>query len=126
MLVPLYKSRNKLKHNGFFWTRNGKIIHGDINGAANIGRKHHPELFSKQLIAYNLRLISDPRRRLSNHAKQRFLQFIPTPTIKFCPSNGIPTKELKKKEILKKSNIKPQRHQMSPKRFLAMPRVAYV
>ncbi|MFO7794726.1 MAG: hypothetical protein R6W84_01140, partial [Promethearchaeia archaeon] len=28
-------TQNKVKHNGLFRTRNGKIIHGDINGAAN-------------------------------------------------------------------------------------------
>ncbi|MFO7794548.1 MAG: IS200/IS605 family accessory protein TnpB-related protein [Promethearchaeia archaeon] len=119
-------TQNKVKHNGLFRTRNGKIIHGDINGAANIGRKKHPELFSHKAIAYNLRLISDPRRSLPNQARQKVTKFITTPPIRFCPSNGIPTKELKRKERLNKSKIKPQRYQMSPKRFLAMTRVAYV
>jgi hypothetical protein len=109
-----------------FRSRNGKIIHGDINGAANIGRKHHPELFSHNAIAYNLRLISDPCRPLPNHAKQKVTKFITTPPIRFSPSNGVPSEELKRKARLNKCKIKPQRYQMSPKKFLTMTRVAYV
>ncbi|MFO7797060.1 MAG: IS200/IS605 family accessory protein TnpB-related protein, partial [Promethearchaeia archaeon] len=119
-------TQNKVKHNGLFRTRNGKIIHGDINGAANIGRKKHPELFSHKAIAYNLRLISDPRRRLTNQIKERVTKFITTPPIKISPSNGIPTKELKGKDRLNRSEIRPQRYQMSPREFLRMTRVAYV
>ncbi|MFO7796924.1 MAG: IS200/IS605 family accessory protein TnpB-related protein [Promethearchaeia archaeon] len=119
-------TQNGVKHNGLFRTRNGKIIHGDINDAANIGRKKHPKLFSHKAIAYNLRLISDPRRSLPNQAKQRVNKFITTPPIRFCPSNGIPTKELKLNHKVGISNIKPQRHQMSPSKFLKMSRAAYV
>jgi IS605 OrfB family transposase len=119
-------TQNGVKHNGLFRSRQGNIIHGDINGAANIGRKQHPNLFSKQLIAYNLRLISDPCRPLPNHAKQKVTKFITTPPIRFSPSNGHPTKELKRKARLNKCKLKPQRHQMSPTKFLAMTRVAYV
>ncbi|MFO7794732.1 MAG: hypothetical protein R6W84_01170, partial [Promethearchaeia archaeon] len=119
-------TQNKVKHNGLFRTRNGKIIHGDINGAANIGRKQHPELLSHKAIAYNLRLISDPRRPLTNQARQRFVKFITTPPIRFCPSNGVPSEELKRKARLNESRVRPQRHQMSPREFLKMTRVAYV
>jgi len=51
-------TQNGVKHNGLFRSKNGNIIHGDINGAANIGRKQHPKLFSHKAIAYNLGLIS--------------------------------------------------------------------
>ncbi|MGM0467415.1 MAG: hypothetical protein ACQERB_01265, partial [Promethearchaeati archaeon] len=119
-------TQNGVKHNGLFRSKDGKIIHGDINGAANIGRKQHPKLFSKRMIAYILCLISDPRRRLTNQAKQRVNKFITTPPIKFSPSNGIPTKKLKRKERLNKSKVRPQRHQMSPSKFLEKTQTAYV
>ncbi|MBD3195990.1 MAG: hypothetical protein GF317_13095, partial [Candidatus Lokiarchaeota archaeon] len=97
-----------MKHNGLFRSGIGYIIHGDINGAVNIGRKKHPELFSHNTIAYNLGLISDPCQCISDQVEQVVLEFITTPPIKFCPSNGIPTKELKRKELLNRSKIKPQ------------------
>jgi len=62
-------TQNGVKHNGLFRTRDGMIIHGDINGAANIGKKKHPKLFSHKTIAYNLRIISDPRRPLTTQAR---------------------------------------------------------
>ncbi|MBD3197737.1 MAG: IS200/IS605 family element transposase accessory protein TnpB, partial [Candidatus Lokiarchaeota archaeon] len=58
-------TQDKVKHNGLFRSGIGYIIHGDINGAANIGRKKHPELFSHNTIAYNLGLISDPCQCIS-------------------------------------------------------------
>jgi len=119
-------TQNGVKHNGLFRSRDGKIVHGDINGAANIGKKKHPELFSKKMLAYNLELISDPRQPLNNRVKRLVSKFITTPPIKFSPSNGLPTKELKGKERLNKSKIKPQRSQMSPSKFLAMTQTAYV
>jgi len=119
-------TQNGVKHNGLFRPRHGKIIHGDINGAANIGRKQNPELFSKKMIAHNLRLISDPRQSLTNQVKEKVTRFITTPPIKFSPSNGIPTKELKLNHRVGISNIKPQRYQMSPRDFLAMTQTAYV
>jgi len=118
--------KNGILHKGLFRSKDGKIIHGDINGAANIGRKEHPNLFSKKVIAYNLGLSSDPRQPLTNQEKQRVIKFITIPPIKFSPSNGHPTKELKRKERLYKSKIKPQRHQMSPSKFLTMTQTAYV
>jgi len=119
-------TQNGVKHKGLFRTRNGKIIQGDINGAANIGKKKHPKLFSHKAIAYNLGLISDPRRPLSDRIKRLVSEFIITTPIKFSPSNGVPSKELERKERLNKSRIKPQRYQMSPKSFLAMTQTAYV
>ncbi|MBD3195289.1 MAG: IS200/IS605 family element transposase accessory protein TnpB [Candidatus Lokiarchaeota archaeon] len=119
-------TQNKVKHNGLFRSGSGYIIHGDINGAANIGKKKHPELFSHNTIAYNLRLVSDPCQCLSDQAGQGVLEFITTPPIKFCPSNGIPTKELRRKEMLSRSKIKPQRYQMSPSEFLEMTQPACV
>jgi len=119
-------TQNRVTHNGLFRSRNGHIIHGDINGAANIGRKRHPELSSKKMIAYNLELISDPRQPLNNRIKSLVSEFITTPSIKFSPSNGHPTKELKREERLNKSKIRPQRYQMSPSKFLAMTQTAYV
>jgi len=119
-------TQNGIQHNGLFRSKNGYIIHGDINGATNIGKKAHPKLFSKIMIAYNLGLISDPRRPLNNQIKQSVTKFINTPPIKFSSSNGIPTKELKREERLNKSRVKPQRYQMSPNRFLAMTQTAYV
>jgi len=77
-------------------------------------------LFSHKAIAYNLGLISDPRRPLTNQIKQRVSKFIFSPPIKFSPSNGHPTKELKLDDRAGISKIKPQRYQMSPKEFLAM------
>ncbi|TXT66294.1 MAG: hypothetical protein BAJALOKI3v1_40104 [Promethearchaeota archaeon] len=71
-------------------------------------------------------MVSDPRKRLSDQARQKVTKFLTAPPIKFCPSNGHPTKELKRKDRLNKSNIKPQRYQMSPKSFLAMTQTAYV
>jgi hypothetical protein len=106
-----------------FRTRDGNVIHGDINGAANIGRKGHPELFSYSVIAHNLGLISDPRRPLTNQIKEKVSKFITTPPIKFSPSNGIPKKKLKR---VNKNSVKPQRYQMSPSRFLAMTQTPYV
>jgi len=119
-------TQNGVKHNGLFRSRNGHIIHGDINGAANIGKKKHPKLFSHKTIAYNLRVISDPRRPLTTQARQRVIEFITTPPISFSPSNGHPTKELEWEERLNNSKIRPQRYQMSPKGFLAMTQTAYV
>jgi len=119
-------TQNRVKHNGLFRAGNGKIIHGDINGAANIGKKKHPRLFSKKMIAYNLSLISDPRRPLTTQARQKVIEFIATPPIKFSPSNGHPTKELEWEERLNNSKIRPQRYQMSPSKFLAMTQTAYV
>ena len=119
-------TQNGVKHKGLFRTKDGKIVHGDINGAANIGRKQHPELFSKKMIAYNLGLISDLRRPINDRIKRLVSNFIMTPPIKFSSSNGIPTKKLKRKERLNKSKVKPQRYQMSPKRFLTMTQTAYI
>jgi len=119
-------TQNKVKHNGLFRTRDGMIIHGDINGAANIGKKKHPKLFSHKTIAYNLRVISDPRSPPTTQARQRVTEFITTPPIKFSPSNGHPTKKLKREVRLNKSKIRPQRYQMSPSKFLAMTQTAYV
>ena len=118
--------QNGVEHNGLFRSRKGYIIHKDINGTANIGKKKHPELFSKKMIAYNLGLSTDPHRSLTYQTKQRVTKFITTPPIKFSPSNGHPTKELKRKERLNKSKIRPQRYQMSPSKFLAMTQTAYV
>ncbi|MBD3193465.1 MAG: hypothetical protein GF317_00305 [Candidatus Lokiarchaeota archaeon] len=115
-----------MKHNGLFRFGSGYIIHGYINGAANIGKKKHPELFSHNAIAYNLGLISDPCQCLSNQAEQGVLEFITTPPIKFCPSNGHPTKELRRKEMLNRSKVRPQRYQMSPSEFLEMTQPACV
>jgi len=119
-------TQNGVKHNGLFRAGNGMIIHGDINGAANIGRKQHPKLFSHKTIAHNLSLISDPHRPLTAQARQKVFEFIATPPIKFSPSSGIPTARLDWEERLNKSKIRPQRYQMSPSRFLAMTRTAYV
>jgi len=119
-------TQNGVKHNGLFRSRNGYIIHGDVNGAANIGKKGHPKLFSKKMIAYNLELVSDPRRPLTNQVRQKVTKFIITPPIKFSPSNGHPTIELKRKERLNKSKVKPQRYQMSPNDFLKKTLPAYV
>ncbi|TXT61547.1 MAG: hypothetical protein BAJALOKI3v1_770029 [Promethearchaeota archaeon] len=71
-------------------------------------------------------MVSDPRKHLTDQARQKVTKFIITPPIKFSPSNGHPTKEVKRKDRLNKSNIKPQRYQMSPKSFLAMTQTAYV
>jgi len=119
-------TQNGVEHNGLFRSRDGKILHGDINGAANIGRKLHPELFSHRAIAYNLNLVSDPRQSLTDQTKQRVIKFITTPPLKFSPSNGHPTKELKKKVRADKSKVRPQRYQMSPRDFLVMTQTAYV
>jgi len=88
--------------------------------------KNFPKLFSHKAIAYNLGLISDPGRPLTTQARQKVIKFIATPPIKFSPSNGHPTKELKWEERLNKSKIKPQRYQMSPRDFLAMTQTAYM
>ena len=119
-------TQNKIKHNGLFRSKDGKIIQGDINGAANIGKKKHPELFSKKMIAYNLDLISDPRHPLNDRINKLVSKFITAPPIKFSSSNGHPTKELKRKVRVNKSKIRPQRYQMSPNKFLAMTQTAYV
>ncbi|MBD3195952.1 MAG: hypothetical protein GF317_12900 [Candidatus Lokiarchaeota archaeon] len=71
-------------------------------------------------------MISDPCQCLSGQAGQGVLEFITTPPIKFSPSNGIPTKELRRKEMLSRSKIKPQRYQMSPDKFLEMTQPACV
>jgi len=119
-------TQNGVKHNELFRTRDGKVIHGDINGAANIGKKGHPKLFSKRMIAYNLGLISDPRHPFSERIDKLVSKFITAPPIKFSPSNGHPTKELEFNDRVGISNIKPQRYQMSPNKFLAMTQTAYV
>jgi len=119
-------TQSGVKHKGLFRSRKGYIIHGDINGAANIGRKKHPKLFSYKTIAHNLSLISDPRRPLTTQARQRVIEFTTTPPISFSPSNGHPTKKLKWEERLNNSKIKPQRYQMSPSKFLVMTQTAYV
>ncbi|MGM0468307.1 MAG: zinc ribbon domain-containing protein, partial [Promethearchaeati archaeon] len=119
-------NKNGVKHNGLFRSKNGYIIHGDINGAANIGRKKHPKLFSFRAIAYNLGLISDPHRPLTNQIKQRVSKFITAPPISFSPSNGLPTKELKFNDRVGISEIRAQRYQMGPKEFLAMTQTTYV
>jgi len=119
-------THNGVKHNGLFRSRNGHIIHGDINGTANIGRKNHPKLFSHKTIAYNLGVISDPGRPLTTQARQKVIEFITTAPIKFSPSNEHPTKELKWEERLNKSKIKPQRYQMSPSKFLVMTQTTYM
>ncbi|MFO7797745.1 MAG: hypothetical protein R6W84_16495 [Promethearchaeia archaeon] len=111
-------TQNKIQHNGLFRSKDGYIIHGDINGAANIGKKKHPDLFSKKMIAHNL--------SLTDQTRQKVTKFITTPPIKFSPSNGIPTEELKRKNRLNKSKVKPQRYQMSPREFLKMTQTAYV
>jgi hypothetical protein len=59
--------------------------------------RKHPKLFSKEMIAYNLNLVSDPQRPLTNQARLKVTKFITSSPIKFSPSNGRPTKELKKK-----------------------------
>jgi len=89
-------------------------------------RKHHPKLFSHNAIAYNLGLISHPHQPLTTQKKRIITKFIATPPISFSPSNGIPTKELKREKRLNKSKIKPQRYQMSPNKFLTMTQTAYI
>ncbi|TXT58616.1 MAG: hypothetical protein BAJALOKI3v1_1260001 [Promethearchaeota archaeon] len=71
-------------------------------------------------------MVSNPRKRLSDQARQKVTKFLTAPPIKFSPSNGHPTKELKRKERVNKSKIRPQKYQMSPKSFLAMTQTAYV
>jgi hypothetical protein len=73
-----------------------------------------------------LGLIRDILDALTDDVKKAIITFSTTPPIAFSPSNGHPTKELKRKERVNKSMIKPQRYQMSPKSFLAMTQTAYV
>jgi len=77
-------------------------------------------------IGYNLGLISDPRQSLNDRINRLVSKFIATPPISFSPSNGLPSKPLKREERLNKSKIKPQKYQMSPRDFLAMTQTAYV
>ncbi|MFO7795350.1 MAG: hypothetical protein ACQERB_10640 [Promethearchaeati archaeon] len=113
-----------VKHNGLFRLRNCHIIHGDTNGAGNIDRKKHPDLFSIEIIAYNFGLNSEfylaynflpdhlksKHKTLTHSERRRFKslvnRFLMSPRILFSPSNGILIKELKREERLNKSKIR--------------------